>query len=74
MTSAASSSHVSAPKLAARSTSDQASDEQLIRGFTLSLGASGRKEKTLVTYEESIRMLSADISQMESSALINTPS
>ncbi len=34
------------------------SDESLIRGFLLSLGASGRKQKTLDTYEESIRRLS----------------
>ena len=34
------------------------SDEDLIRGFILALGAVGRKEKTLYIYEESIRMLS----------------
>jgi len=34
------------------------SDEPLIRGFLLSMGASGRKEKTIHIYEESIRMLS----------------
>ena len=33
------------------------SDEDLIRGFLLALGAGGRKEKTLHIYEESIRML-----------------
>ena len=34
------------------------SDEDLIRGFLLSLGASGRTEKTQITYAESIGMLS----------------
>ena len=34
------------------------SDEDLIRGFLLALGAGGRKKKTLLIYEDSIRMLS----------------
>ena len=34
------------------------SDEDLIRGFILALGAGGRKAKTLTIYEDSIRMLS----------------
>ena len=34
------------------------SDDDLIRSFTLSLGASGRAEKTLDIYKKSVRMLS----------------
>jgi len=34
------------------------SDEDVIRGFILALGAGGRKQKTLTIYEDSIRMLS----------------
>ena len=34
------------------------SDEDLIRGFILALGAGGRKQKTLTIYEHSIRTLS----------------
>ena len=34
------------------------SDEDLVRGFILALGAGGRKQKTLYIYEESIRSLS----------------
>ena len=33
-------------------------DEELVRGFLLALGAGGRKQRTLDIYEESIRMLS----------------
>ena len=72
MTSRASSSHVSAPNLRARLTPDQASDDELIRDFTLSLGASGGKEKTLVTYEESIRMLSRFAHELGLVGLANT--
>ena len=46
-------SHGSAPNYEA------ISDEDLIRGFLLSLGASGRKPKTLETYRDSVRDLSA---------------
>ena len=48
-------SHGSAPNYAP----EVISDEDLIRGFLLSLGASGRKPKTLETYEDSVRALSA---------------
>ena len=34
------------------------SDDDLIRGFTLALGAGGRKPRTLFIYEDSIRKLS----------------
>ncbi len=34
------------------------SDEDVIRGFILALGAGGRKQKALTIYEDSIRMLS----------------
>jgi site-specific recombinase XerD len=50
-----SSSHVRAPN----SNIETTPDEDLIRGFTLSLGASGRAEKTLITYEDALRMLSS---------------
>ena len=59
MASPASSPHVYAPNSGVRLTTEPISDDDLIRGFTLALGASGRKEKTLSTYEDSIRMLSA---------------
>ena len=35
------------------------SDDTLIRGFILALGAAGRKETTLYIYDESIRSLSS---------------
>ena len=54
MASKSSSSDVSAPNYS----SEPLSDDDLIRGFTLALGAGGQKEKTLYIYEESIRMLS----------------
>ena len=54
MVSRSSSSDVSAPNF----NGESISDEDLIRGFLLALGAGGRKEKTLHIYEESIRMLS----------------
>ena len=54
MVSRSSSSDVSAPNF----NRESISDEDLIRGFLLALGAGGRKEKTLHIYEESIRMLS----------------
>ena len=47
-------SHVYAPKYRP----DPISDEDLIRGYLLSLGASGRRPKTLETYGDSIRSLS----------------
>ena len=57
-----SSPHDSAPKVGMRLTENPSpepiSDDDLIRGFTLSLGASGRAEKTLDIYEKSVRMLS----------------
>ena len=49
-----SSSDVSAPNYQGESISD----EDLIRGFILALGAAARKQKTLIIYEASIRMLS----------------
>ena len=54
MISKTSSSDVNAPNL----NREPISDDDLIRGFILALGAGGRKEKTLYIYEESIRMLS----------------
>lgn len=55
MASKPSSSGVYAPNFSPEPTSDEA----LITGFSLSLGASGRKERTIYIYEESITMLSA---------------
>ena len=49
-----SSSDVSAPNYS----SEPLSDDDLIRGFTLALGAGGRKPRTLFIYEDSIRKLS----------------
>ena len=49
-----SSSDISAPNFHGK----PITDNELIRGFILALGAGGRKEKTLYIYEESIRMLS----------------
>ena len=46
MASKPSSSDVSAPNYS----SEALSDDDLIRGFTLALGAGGRKEKTLHIY------------------------
>ena len=37
---------------------EQVSDEDVIRGFILALGAGGRKQKTLTIYGDSVRMLS----------------
>jgi len=34
------------------------SDDELVRGFLLALGAGGRKQRTLQIYEDSIRMIS----------------
>ncbi len=48
-------SHVSAPN----SNREPISDHDLIRGFELSLGASGRSPKTLRSYTDSIKALSA---------------
>ncbi len=49
-----SSSDVNAPNF----NREPISDEGLIRGFILALGAGSRKQKTLTIYEDSIRMLS----------------
>ena len=49
------SSQVSAPNYQP----ETPSDEDLLRGFTLALGASGRVEKTLRTYSDAVKMLSA---------------
>ena len=54
MASKSSSSDVSAPNYS----SEALSDDDLIRGFTLALGAGGRKPRTLFIYEDSIRKLS----------------
>ena len=54
MVSRTSSSDVNAPNY----TREPISDDDLIRGFILALGAGGRKEKTLYIYAESIRVLS----------------
>lgn len=54
MVSRTSSSDISAPNYG----HEPISDEALIRGFLLALGAGGRKQKTLHIYEESICMLS----------------
>ena len=54
MSTETSSSDVSAPNF----NRESISDEDLIRGFILALGAGGRKRKTLTIYEESIRQLS----------------
>ena len=54
MVSKSSSSDVSAPNFIR----EPISDEDLLRGFLLAMGAGGRKEKTLYIYEESVRMLS----------------
>ena len=53
-----SSSDVSAPNCQG----EPIPDEDLIRGFILALGAAARKQKTLVIYEDSVRML-ADLAQ-----------
>ena len=54
MVSKTSSSDVSAPN----SGREPISDDDLIRGFVLALGAGGRKARTLFIYEDSIRSLS----------------
>ncbi len=54
MTSRSSSSDVSA----SNSSREPISDDDLIRGFILALGAGGRKPRTLFIYEDSIRKLS----------------
>ncbi len=59
MVSQSSSSDVIAPNF----NREPISDEDVIRGFILALGAGGRKQKTLTIYEDSIRIsqLSPDI-------------
>lgn len=47
-----------APVFAPNSNPECQTDEELVRGFLLALGAGGRKERTLQIYEESIRILS----------------
>ena len=54
MASQSSSSDVSTPNF----NREPISDEDVIRGFILALGAGGRKQKTLTIYEDSIKMLS----------------
>ena len=54
MKSGRSNPHISTPDFQP----EPVSDEDLIRGFLLALGAGGRKEKTLHIYEESITGLS----------------
>ena len=54
MSTRPSSSDVSASNSGVRLTSEAISDEDLLRGFTLALGASGRVEKTLRTYGDSV--------------------
>ena len=54
MVSKTTSSDVSAPN----SVREPISDDDLIRGFILALGAGGRKSRTLFIYEDSIRNLS----------------
>ena len=58
MSTRPSSSDISATNFGVRLTSEAISDEDLLRGFTLALGASGRVEKTLRTYGDSVRLLS----------------
>ena len=52
MVSKTSSSDVSAPNF----NHEPISDDDLIRGFLLALGAGGRKEKTLHIYQKSIHV------------------
>ncbi len=47
-------SHLSAPNVQP----EPISDEDLIRSFLLALGSSGKREKTLTIYGESVKMLS----------------
>ena len=47
-----------APVFTPNSALECKTDEELVRGFLLALGAGGRKQSTLQIYEESIRMLS----------------
>ena len=58
MRSQPSTSHVPVPNSNVHP-AEPVSDDDLIRGFRLALGASGRKEKTLRTYKDSVRMLSS---------------
>ncbi|MCZ6867244.1 MAG: hypothetical protein O7E55_07945, partial [Chloroflexi bacterium] len=48
-------SHISAPNF----NREPISDHDLIRGFELALGASGRRDKTLEVYTDSIKALSS---------------
>ncbi len=54
MVSQSSSSDISTPNFSR----EPISDEDVIRGFILALGAGGRKQKTLTIYEDSLNMLS----------------
>jgi site-specific recombinase XerD len=49
---------LSAPEYAPNADVECKTDEELVRGFSLALGAGGRKQRTLQIYEESIRMQS----------------
>ena len=49
---------IRAPVFAPNSKVECKTDEELVRGFLLALGAGGRKQSSLQIYEESIRMLS----------------
>ena len=50
--------HLDTPISAPDSNLEWRSDEELVRGFLLALGAGGRKQRTLQIYEDSIRRLS----------------
>ena len=67
MVSRLSSSDVNAPNKRGESISD----EDLLRGFILALGASGRKPKTLTIYKDSIQMLSDFASSLGLPGLVN---
>ena len=55
------SSHVNAPNFIR----EPISDDDLLRGFILALGARGRKQKTLTIYEDIMRMLSDFVGSLE---------
>ena len=57
MSTKSSRSHPSAPNFSVRHVLEPISNEDLLRGYFLALGAAGRKDKTLVTYQESLGLL-----------------